>query len=354
MTGLTLYIGRQLAIGITLLTVVLGALFSIFSFVVEADFVGEGNYETIDALFVVVMKSPALVADLAPFIAMLGTIYGVSGLVRTSEVVAMRNAGLSGTRIVLACCLTVVAFGLLVAVVETGARPLHQRASVYRMFTIALDGNPLPDTGFWVSRGDVHANIRSWGGDGPHDIEVFEFAPDRHLTTHTTAAFGEVVESDRWQLRQAQITRFAADGAAFEAHDTIDWAPIWGESTDIYDLELSSLSLTEIHRQLAAFAVGSREAAVYGFEFYRRWFLVVTATGFTVFAASFVLASGPRGGHGARLALGAFAAILLYLVQQIGTNAALLTGAPPAVIALLPGLAIGAVGFYLVRRQEKV
>ena len=55
-----------------------------------------------------------------------------------------------------------------------------------------------------------------------------------------------------------------------------------------------------------------------------------------------------------RLALGAFAAILLYLVQQIGTNAALLTGAPPAAIALLPGVAVGALGLYLVRRQERV
>lgn len=347
------YFVTSLARGYLLIGIALVALFSVFALVNEADYVGDGFYTLADALVVVVLSAPALLVDLSPFIAMLGTLWGLSILVRNNEVVALRAAGVSSFGIIGVCTLAVLGLSVVLAAVELVARPAHKKASLFRMYQTATDGNPLPESGFWMSRGDYHVNIGSMAKDtGPVDIQIFEFDADHRLRAYKRAAAATVLKSNDWQLSDVISKRFSRSHIETEHVDSGIWTPVWEPQALLVELPLQSFNLVELGRQISASPEHDRDATARQFEFWKRCLAPLSAISFAIFSAAFVLASNPRSGHGARVVVGAFAAILVYLVQQIGTNAALLWGAAPGIAAAIPALGVGLVGLALARRLE--
>src|SRR5262245_24149682 len=70
-------------------------LFDLFSFLAETEDIGDGTYEAGDALLVTLYTSPARLTDLAPFVGLLGTVYALSLLTASHEVVALRSVAVA-------------------------------------------------------------------------------------------------------------------------------------------------------------------------------------------------------------------------------------------------------------------
>ena len=71
--------------GYVIVAMALLALFALFAFMEEAGDIGEGAYSARDALLFVAMGLPVTLLDLAPFIVVLGTIFGLAGAVWTND-----------------------------------------------------------------------------------------------------------------------------------------------------------------------------------------------------------------------------------------------------------------------------
>ena len=83
---------------------VLLLLLSLFSFLALSEAledVGEGAYELVDALLVVVYTLPALVVDLLPVTVLLGGLLGLGVLANNLELISMRAAAITPVRIAL-------------------------------------------------------------------------------------------------------------------------------------------------------------------------------------------------------------------------------------------------------------
>ena len=115
---------------------------------------------------------------------------------------------------------------------------------------------------------------------------------------------------------------------------------------------MESFNLRELRRQITNLAAQGRDTTGVRFEFWKRCLTPLSAIGFALFSAAFVLSLNPRHGHGARVTVGAFAAILVYLLQQIGTNVALIWGVTPGLAAALPAILVAILGLALARRLE--
>ena len=96
------YIGRAVAGGILTVMSVLLALYTFFTFLNEAERVGEGNYTVLEAFRYVIFTLPRHVYELFPVTSLLGTMLGLGTLSAGSEITVIRAAGVSLARIGLA------------------------------------------------------------------------------------------------------------------------------------------------------------------------------------------------------------------------------------------------------------
>lgn len=112
-----------------------------------------------EALRLTLLKTPMLIEQTLPFIVLAGTMMAVIGLNRSSELVAMRAAGVSAWRFLTPA--SIVAFVLGVAVI-VGLNPLG--AHLYQQFELAK-AEALSDyaeqrtAGVWIRQGDTEGQV---------------------------------------------------------------------------------------------------------------------------------------------------------------------------------------------------
>ena len=114
----------------------------------------------LDAMRLTLMKTPMLIEQTLPFIVLAGTMMAVIGLNRSSELVAMRAAGVSAWRFLTPA--SIVGF-LLGIVVITSLNPLG--AYLYQSFEAAKAealsdyAEAAPNTGVWIRQGDSEGQV---------------------------------------------------------------------------------------------------------------------------------------------------------------------------------------------------
>jgi len=348
MTHAFRYLGGELLRGYLLAAAALLVLFDLIAFLTEAEDVGDARYDVLDALVVIAWSTPALLVDLAPFVALLATLNAFANFDARSETTALRAAGVSRAWFVGVAASVAFAFMVLVAGVERVARPLHLDASLLRMFETSKSGNPLEGSGFWTRVDGTIVNVGSLAdASRPGDIRIYTFATDGTLESYEAAASATVGKSD-WQLNGVLRKRFA-DGApiSVERFDHERWTPVWRLETDIYSVGVASLSIEDLLRRARAEPSATTERA----ELSRRLVLPLSSIAYAVLAAAFALGGGAaRSGKSLRMAVGIAAALLLYLAEQLVVNAGILAGLPIALVCLVSPLAVLALARWLTTK----
>ncbi|MGE0594797.1 MAG: LPS export ABC transporter permease LptG [Hyphomonadaceae bacterium] len=115
----------------------------------------------IEALRLTLLKTPMLIEQTLPFIVLAGTMMAIIGLNRSSELVAMRAAGVSAWRFLMPAALVGFALGVIVI---TTLNPLG--AYLYQSFELAkadaLSGyaeDTSAPQGVWIRQGDASGQI---------------------------------------------------------------------------------------------------------------------------------------------------------------------------------------------------
>ena len=96
------YIARAIVGGTLMSLFVFGALFAFISFVSELQHVGMNNYGALQALIYVLLNLPQLLYQVFPSAMLLGGLLSLGALASTSELVVIRAAGISISRITVA------------------------------------------------------------------------------------------------------------------------------------------------------------------------------------------------------------------------------------------------------------
>ena len=347
------YLARELSKSYVLLSIALIVLFDLLAFLSEAQDIGEAHYTVLDALLVITYSTPALLVDLSPFVALLATLTAFDRLNASSELIALRAAGVSGARLGAVAGYVAVGFMLVIAGVELAARPLHLQASLLRMHATAATGNPLRGGGFWIRTGRTFVNVAALeDARRPSGIRVFTFGSDARLTSYLHAASADIVSAVDWQLENVWRKSYAADGSpdVAQAEPTAHWQPTWDRSVALYDLPVASFSLLELVRRVARSANESIGAQAQATELWRRARLPLAAIAYALLAAPFAMLTNVRGGRSGRLALGAGLAFLMYIAEQVVTNAGILAGLPIAMTAAVPPFLVLIFAALLMRR----
>ena len=354
------YLMAALLRGFLLVSGALLALFGLFEFMDRANDVGDANYTLADALLVTAMVMPARLADLSPFITLIGAVYGLGTFVRSHELLAMRAAGLTPLRLAVVTGISSLLFLLTFGVVEIAARPMSQQANLYYMAETSRDGTLFSESGIWVQHGNTYVHIESLErGGAPTGIHVYNFGGDDELDVYTRAENATIRSESSWQLRNVLETFYPDLEPEAEPdsprirrteYQTRDWAPPWRQTTVFFEMPLESLSLLQIFRHMLVLQEEDAATGAYALEFWRRCMVPLSGIVFTLFAAPFVIGVGPRSSMGGAVTLGLANALGIFLLQQIVTNSIYLLTQSSVLAVLTPILLVLVPAILLIRR----
>lgn len=236
------YFRRELFKSISFVMVAFVGLFAFFDLIAEVDRLSQPGTSWLYYGLAVLLGLPARVYEIAPIAALIGSIYALVQLAASSELTAMRAAGLSTTtllkligRIGLSVVLVTVLFG-------EGVAPLAERAAVpMRAKALGFDVDRDFRSGYWlrdmVSDPKTGSRVRFVNFKGfdkegyLSELEYFELDTDfrvRQWVRAETAQFD--AQQGDWVLSQVVIQRFfdsvVGNAQAVQAGITAQATPI--------------------------------------------------------------------------------------------------------------------------------
>ena len=345
------YIAKQVLFGMLVATVVLLPLFGFFDLLDQLDDVGKGTYRTVDAFFYVSLLMPRRFIQIAPFIALLGTVGALGKLAINSELVALRIAGLSPLKISLAPVFIGFLLLAFIFLLEQFIAPqLHQQAISHR--SAALDKSAELGKGLGIWARDEHHILRV-GEILPTKraigIEIMYFDPNGSLSTHTYADYADIFD-DYWQLNEVTVKTFSVNKIASTQASSVEWQSFL-TADDIATLTKppESLSAIELIRHAEFLQATGQKANTYIMAIWRKIGGGIMIIAMILLAIPFIFGS-VREGLGGKLILAAVIGVSIYLLDQIIANAGLLLQLNPVLISILPSLTLISVAVFFLKR----
>lgn len=334
------YIAYQVLIGFMLAAAILLPLFSFFDLLDQLEAVGKGTYRIKDAFLYTAMLLPRRFIQIAPFVALLGTVIALGKLAVNSELIAIRVAGISPLRISLAPLGVGILMLLSVAILEQFVAPqLQHKAITYRAIALEQSAELGKNLGIWTRN---EQNILRIGhmlhAKRAADIEILQLDQEGFLKTHTLAQYADIIDNDIWELSNVVVRTFTTDQISATRADTLNW-PSFLNPEDILTLTKppESLSPLELVRHVEFLRSTGQDADSYALALWRKVGSALMTVAMLLLSIPFVFGS-IRTGLSNKLVFAALIGIAVYLLDQIIANAGLILRLNSAFIALFPGL----------------
>lgn len=354
MTALDRYLTQSLIKGWLLVLAVLLAIFGLIQFVQEMENIGR-NYHLIDAVEFVVRTLPQLALDLAPVAGLLGTLLVLANLARHSELIALRAAGISPGRLLVAVLIpTVLLAASIPAIAQYVSAPLYEKAEAKRSAIRSGRSSLLEGKGLWSNNGRRFFNVRQLRhGRIPVDIEYYEFDDTGKLVMYAHADHADLDQTREWSLND--VHRKTWDGAApvTEPVPRLDMGPFWKkEELPVMSLSTSAMSLSSLYQYNEYLKDTGQKNDRIELALWQKLSLPFATLAMVCLAVPIGarVSTQRTADFARRLAVGALVGILFYLGSQIIQTSGSLTGVPIPVLVFIPVALIGATAAYLQRR----
>lgn len=336
------YIAWQVFIGLIIATAVLLPLFSFFDLLDQLSDAGKGTYGVKDAFLYTAMLLPRRFIQIAPFIALLGTVSSLGKLAVNSELVALRVAGVSPMRISLIPLCVGFLMLIFIALLEQFVAPqIQQKAISYRAVALGQTAELGRNLGIWSRNEQTILRIGSMShAEKVVDIEILHIDEDGFLLAHVDAESAAIIDDELWLLTNVTVRTFAEKKIFSTRANSAHWQSFLNPE-DIATLSKSaeSLSPTELFKHVEFLRVTGQEADSYALALWRKAGSSVMTIAMLLLAIPFVFGS-VRSGLGNKLVFAAIAGIIVYLADQILANMGLMLGMNPAFVAFFPGVII--------------
>jgi len=350
------YIAWKLLKGWVLVWLVMTSIFTLLGFVEELERTTE-RYQIADAVRFILYTLPQRSMDLAPVIALLGSLLALAGLNKSSELIAMRTAGVSVSRFLRSVAIpTLVLVAALYAVSEFIAAPLFQQAETEKTLIRSGKANLLKGKGLWSNSGYRFFNVRTLKhSQVPTSIYLYEFTPAGHLQHFVFARHAQLTDSRRWDLLDVRQKTLDGDQLKSRHLPNLEMGPFWSrEELPVLPLSTAGMTPTGLYEYSDYLKSTDQLSDRIEQVFWQKVALPLT-TGAMVFLAVPIGASvgtTRSSAFGRDLAIGAGVGILFYLLSQLIQTGASMAEIPPALAVFLPVMLVLSVAGGLINRMR--
>jgi lipopolysaccharide export system permease protein len=345
---------------------VLLLLLSLFSFLAlseELEDVGDGSYELLDALMVVVYRLPALTVDLLPVTVLLGGLLGLGALANNLELIALRAAAVSPLRIsrpIIGLSLALIGVVLLlqnlvIPHAEYNASQLRAKTLI-EQDRVGFEEDSASDENneFWTRNagqfirfGHVRPD-RSLAG-----VEIYQFDADGTLERLLQTPTAELLHDNTWLLYEVQDTRMEESHSQTQFEDTLFWEALLSENqTRTLITPASSLAPIDLWRSIARLEKNNMNSESQRIIFWTQVSIPIGVLGMALLALPFLVGSTRSVSVGQRIALGGLIGITYYLVQQISGHLAGIMHWNVVLVVLAPSLVVLCIAALLLSRAN--
>jgi lipopolysaccharide export system permease protein len=350
------YIAWKLLKGWVLVWLVMTSIFTLLGFVEELERTTE-RYQISDAVRFMLYTLPQRSLDLAPVIALLGSLLALAGLNKSSELIAIRAAGVSVSRFLRSVAIpTLVLVAALYAISEFIAAPLFQQAETEKTLIRSGKANLLKGQGLWSNSGYRFFNVRSLKhSQVPTSIYLYEFTPDGHLQHFAFARRAELTDGRRWDLMNVRQKTLDGDRLKSRHLPNLEMGPFWSrEELPVLPLSTTGMTPTGLYEYSDYLKSTDQLSERIEQIFWQKIALPLT-TGSMVFLAIPIGASvgtTRSSAFGRNLAIGAVVGILFYLLSQLIQTGASMAEIPPGLAVFLPVMLVLAIAGVLINRMR--
>ena len=363
------------------------ALFFFFDLVDELQFLGKTNglpsgvpsandiYQIRHALIYVSLLVPNHLYELLPISVLIGTIFVMARLAKSSEFTILRTSGLEPWR-ALKLLLSLGAFFVITSfVIGDYLAPLSERTaqllkSKYRgAITVG-------QTGAWLKEKQAYttyvANVKTLSpGNEMLGIQIFEFDNKGLIVSKMQAASASFAEDDSWQLKGVTREEFNVP-ASTEAmgsqssrqiasvsrsqRDSFRWpTDISQEMVSVALLKPERMGTIDLFNYIRHLDANAQTAQRYEIEFWKKVFYPLSCLVMVVLALPFAYLHFRSGGITAYVFLGVMIGISFFLLNNVFGYIGNLQNWQPWFAAAAPGLlymtiSLGAFGWLVLRR----
>ncbi len=339
---LSQYLMRTIILTTVLVLVVLLALAGLFEFIGELDDT-QGSYQTPRVILYVALRLPNLAFEMLPVAALIGSLLGLGAIASNSEIIVMRSAGLSITRLS-----GMVSVAGLVMLIFTGlvgefiGPPLDLYARNMRMEARYEKGDARLGKETWVKDGPVYLHLERVNSEFEFgSIYMFRFNDDYELAAIAKAENSGLDPDDNWILENLRETRFERGGVqVVESSVAVESFEVNAELLGSSLAKPLSLSARGLLVYIDYLKRNNLDADLYESELWYRASRTTTVLIMPILALAFVFGSIRTGGTGGRLMVGVIIGLAYYLGSETLANSGQVFNLNPALVNWLPTLAL--------------
>jgi lipopolysaccharide export system permease protein len=351
MQRLNRYVARTVWLSILLVLLVIVGIDGLSAFIDEAgnrsDTYGFGEISRY-----VLLTLPTRCYEYIPFAALIGALIGLGQLASSSELVVMRAAGISNTRVawvVLRQSLLVAALGFVLG--EYVAPITQQEAQSGRALARYADQRSASEQGIWRRDGGLFMHVRAVSGDSEiFGVTAYEFDADGWLRRSLFADRGRYQEGG-WSLGEVVITDFADHHPRVEERAAL-FLPsnVTPKILALENVSPAQLSLRDLTDYTAFLRTQGESVGDFELAAWSKLMQPAAVAALVLVAISFVFGPLRDGTLGFRIFAGVMVGVLFRLSQDLLGPASLVFGFPPLYAALTPVLLCVVAGVFLLRR----
>ena len=311
------YIGRAVLLSILAVLLLLLVLLAFFEVVAELEEVEQG-YTSMMAYTYVALTLPRFTYELFPIATLLGSLIGLGALAGNSELMAMRAAGVSVSRILAAALKS----GLLVLLVvvfigEYLAPRAEQQAQRIKMAALSDQVALKTRYGFWSRDESSFINIRQILPQRElADVSIYQYDEERRLqrALHADRA---VYREGEWILESVRQSEFTPQKISVEKMDRLPWQTNFEPDVlDVVTVKPQMLAAWDLWRYIDYLKQNGQSAQTYEVAFWGKLAAPLVTLVMLFLSVPFVFGSLRSVGIGQRIFIGAMLGIAFYLLNR--------------------------------------
>jgi len=346
------HIATQVILSTLLVLLVLTALASLITFVGEFNYVGQGQYSLLDAGVYTLLYIPSQAYSMFVVAALLGAMLGLGDLASHNELMVMRTAGLSVTRLGISTMAGGLVLLVLCVVLGEVIAPTAQRYADNRRSQLLYNQtNLLGNGGIWAKDGEKFLNVKQMTErNSAQGIYIYRVDSEHHLLSMAEAA-SAVFSNGTWLLKDLHETKLTPAGATTQNLPSLEWHTYLGpELLSLFVVDSDSLSARGLYQYIEYLRGNGIDANRYITAFWARIAQPLSLLVMLVFALPFVFGPLRSATTGQRLVTGMLIGIGFFEFNSFFTQSGLVFGLNPVLTAWLPTVLLAIISGIAVSR----
>lgn len=341
----------EVVMAVTLVTLGFIALFYFFDFVEELQSVTRHSavgYKLPQAMLYIALMVPSHVYELLPITVLIGTIFVMARLAKSSEFTILRTSGLGPWRALKTLMLLGLGFVVFTFAVGDYLAPLADKTA--QLLKAKYQGNmTVGKTGAWLKEKQAYAhfaiNVGSLTPDeGMKNVRILEFNNQGFMVSMIQSQTAQFGDDDSWLLEKVDRTEFTSTDANASRVDrsfmeTLRWpTQVSAEMVAAAVLKPERMGTIDLFQYMRHLDANGQSAQKYEIQFWKKVFYPLSCLVMVVLALPFAYLHFRSGSIATYVFGGVMAGISFILLNNVLVDLGGLQGWQPWLTAALPGL----------------